>query len=72
MWTTDCCEVCGNEKERLNQRSTACVSCYAASGPDWVNQWLIDATCANASASVIDLSFWKAQQDRRPRLRNRS
>ena len=62
MWTTDCCEICGNEKERLNHRSTACLSCYVASGPDWVDQWLIDAV--STSASVIDLSLFKAQRDR--------
>lgn len=40
MWDLNCCEICGNEKVRMNDTRFGCISCYVASGPDWIERWL--------------------------------
>ena len=58
------CSVCGNEKNRMNDHKMGCVSCYASSGPDWILQWLVDASSAPSNATnVIGLDSYRAQQE---------
>lgn len=64
MATDAYCRICGNEKDRMNDHKMGCVSCYAASGPDWTLQWLFDAiSVQREAAEVVQLASYRLHRD---------
>lgn len=68
MWDRYCCDICGNETSRMSDTKRGCLSCYTASGPDWVEQWLWDcqvairadaAAARRAASNVLQFADWK-------------
>lgn len=66
MWDLNCCEICENEKVRMNDHQFGCISCYVASGPDWTERWLRDCIVpAHPDQNVVQFSEFLNRRDQR-------
>ena len=51
------CDVCGNAMDPMGSNRFGCLSCYTASGPDWVERWIVDSIAP--AGNIIDFRKWQ-------------